>query len=127
MKVVVESWCKKHDRLIPKIKKTALKLGRFLGIKDVKVEIILADDSFMKKNVLSFPAPKLFPGPHNGGKFLGEIYLNPSFIRKEGEKEEYMLIHGLLHLLGYDHKKKSDIISMENMERKLLQKLVDSN
>lgn len=123
MKVTVESWSKKYNKLAPKIKKTALKLGRFLDIKDAKVEVTLVDDSFMRKNVLSFPAPKQFPGLHKGGIFLGEIYLNPGYIKAEGEKAEYMLIHGLLHLLGYDHKKKSDIISMENRERQLMKLL----
>lgn len=126
MRVSVESWSVKYSRLRPSVKKTALKLGRFLRIGNAKLDVILVDDSFMSKNVLSFPAPTRFPGLDNGGKFLGEVYLNPGYIKKEGERLEYMLTHGLLHILGYDHHKKSDIIRMEKMEQKLLQKLGDS-
>ena len=126
MRITVESWSPELNRLVPHIKKTASRVGRFLRIKSAKIEVMLVDDSFMKKNVLSFPAPKRFPGLHKGGKFLGEIYLNPDFIRKEGEKTEYMLIHGLLHLLGYDHKRKGDILKMEKLESELIQKFARS-
>jgi rRNA maturation RNase YbeY len=33
-------------------------------------------------------------------------------------------VHGMLHLVGYDHIKKSDRISMEKKERELLKKLL---
>lgn len=81
--------------------------------------MILVDNKFMNANVKSFPAPKGFPDTTS----LGEIYLNPGYIEKEGEKLEYMLIHGVLHLLGYDHKKKNDIIRMEKKERHLMKLL----
>ena len=123
MRITVESWDSKSKRLVPRIRRTALKLGRFLRLKDVRIGVILVGNDFMKKNVMSFPAPKGFPGPDAKGKYLGEIYLNPDYIAKEGEEWAYMLIHGLLHLLGYDHKKKGDIIRMENKERQLLKLL----
>ncbi|TRZ64960.1 MAG: rRNA maturation RNase YbeY, partial [Spirochaetia bacterium] len=36
---------------------------------------------------------------------------------------KYLLVHGLLHLFGYDHKKKNDIIKMERMENWVISKL----
>lgn len=123
MKVVVESWKKEFQRLKPMIQKTALKLGRFLGIKDGYVEIYLVSGNFMNKNVLAFPFPKNFPSPDMKQEPLGEIYLNPDYIKKNNENLIYMLIHGFLHLLGYDHKKKSDIIKMEKKEIQLLKLL----
>jgi len=33
-----------------------------------------------------------------------------------------MLIHGYLHLLGYDHKKKKDFIKMKKLEDLILNK-----
>lgn len=116
------------------MRQTAVKLGRLLRLKDASFDILLVGNRFMRKNVLSFPAPKRFPHPGGSGRYLGEVYLNPDYIKADPffngsrfairDKLAYMLIHGLLHLLGYDHKKKNDIIKMENMERKLLQKLV---
>lgn len=123
MKVAVESWEKKFQRLKPMIKKTALKLGRFLGIKNSYVEVYLVTSSFMNKNVLAFPFPENFPSPDIKQKPLGEVYLNPDYIKKNNENLVYMLIHGFLHLLGYDHKKKNDRIRMQKKESFLLKKL----
>lgn len=135
MKVIIESWNKKFNQFVPQVKRTTLKLGRFLGQKNKQVEIYLVPGSFMQKNVLSFPAPKGFPRPDiKRGTALGEIYLNPDYIAKEPLKIEnwklkipaelaHMLIHGFLHLLGYDHKKKNDRIIMEKREQELLKKL----
>ena len=130
MKVTIESWDKKSNKLVLKVRQAALKLGRLLGMEDSYAEIYLVGKSFMDKNVLSFPAPKKFPRPDIGKKYkyLGEIYLNPDYIAKEHleiteDKLRYMLIHGFLHLLGYDHKKKDDIIRMEKKEARLLEQL----
>ena len=133
MKIVVESWNKKFDKLRPVIRKTALQLARFLGKKDNYLEIYLVSDSFMEKNVLAFPAPNKFPRPDLKKKIkaLGEIYLNPDYISRQaaGDKRQellYMFTHGFLHLLGYDHKRKSDTIRMERKEAELLSKIIHS-
>ncbi len=87
------------------------------------VEIFLVGDKFMQKNVLAFPAPKNFPRPDLGqAKPLGEIYLNPTHIKQREENLNYLLIHGFLHLLGYDHVKKNDRMMMERKEKRLLNK-----
>lgn len=138
MRVIVESFDKNSDYLKPKIKKLAKKIGSFLNIKNKAVEIFLVGNDFMKTNVLSFPAPKDFVRPDLKQKPLGEIYLNPGYIAKEAWKITppaggwrleiplplaFMLIHGFLHLLGYDHIKKNDSIKMEKKERGLLEKV----
>jgi probable rRNA maturation factor len=88
---------------------------------------------FIKKrtepNVLAFPEPIAFPHPElsRGGKrakkYLGEIYLNRDILKKSPERAAPLLLHGILHLLGYDHKKKADAAPMEALERKILGKL----
>lgn len=136
MKVLVETRDRRYKHLVPKIKEIALQLGRFLRLKNAYIEIYLVGDNFMRKNVLSFPAPKGFPRPDIGQKYkyLGEIYLNPDYIKKEHltindsrftihDKLAYMLIHGLLHLRGYDHKRKSDTIIMQKKEKRVLKLL----
>ncbi len=76
-------------------------------------------------NVLSFKENNDFIYPPSGAERLGEIYLNVPYVRHRAAKNESMavlLIHGLLHLLGYTHNKKSDRIEMERLEKSLFKK-----
>lgn len=84
------------------------------------VECQLVGNAELPKNVLAFPADANFPRPDLTAPSLGELCLNPSYIEEHNENFEYMLVHGFLHLLGYDHMKKSDRILMEKEEQKLL-------
>jgi len=91
---------------------------------------------FIKKmtepNVLSFPEPIGFPHPEKkdktGGKrrkssrYLGEIYLNQDILKRSPERALPLLAHGMLHLLGHDHKKKEEAKIMENREKAILEK-----
>jgi len=106
----------------------------FLEAKTSYVAVFLISASEMRKlnrmyrgkdkptNVLAFPFPEDFPSPKPGKKrFLGEIYLSPRYIKDHGENLEYMLIHGLLHLLGFNHIKKNDRMTMQRLERSLME------
>jgi probable rRNA maturation factor len=100
-------------------------------------EIKALKAKFMKKktepNVLSFPEPDFFPHPERrriakGGsqkanRYLGEIYLNSDILAKSPGRAVPLLLHGILHLLGYDHMKKSDASRMETLEKKILKML----
>ncbi|MBI3589460.1 MAG: rRNA maturation RNase YbeY [Candidatus Liptonbacteria bacterium] len=76
-------------------------------------------------NVLSFEGMRkgefFEPGIslEKGWRDLGEIYLNPGYILKQKEDLGRMVIHGILHLLGYQHDKKDDTIRMEKLEKSL--------
>ncbi len=84
---------------------------------------------FIKKktqpNVLPFPEPIAFPHPESGRskKYLGEIFLNKDILKKSPERTTPLLLHGILHLLGYDHIKKADAVKMEGLEEKILTSL----
>lgn len=97
-------------------------LMKTLNKSDFSLEIFIVGNDLMPKNVLSFPANNSFPRPDLTLPSLGEIHLNPAYIKEHDENFDYMLIHGFLHLLGYDHIKKSDRITMEKKEVELLQK-----
>jgi len=49
--------------------------------------------------------------------FLGEIYICPKYVKKtvENYEEEIirLIVHGILHLLGFEHKTKLDDISKQ--------------
>lgn len=108
-------------------------LDKVFKLKNAYVEIYLTEGDF---NVHSFPGLKDFPRPDlRRRRDLGEIYLCPNYIRKEAKvgkwgggsyKELFfrLLIHGFLHLLGYDHKKKGDKIKMNKKEQELCKLLV---
>jgi len=103
---------------------------------DTSVSVYLISDSLMRELnfkyrrkdkptiVLSFIEPQI-PHPETDKKVLGEIYLAPRYIEKNKEDIDRLLIHGLLHLLGYDHTRKDDKIKMENKERDLARRLLE--
>jgi probable rRNA maturation factor len=60
----------------------------------------------------------------NEGNNLGEIVICPEVVKEKGEKIIEVFIHGILHLLGYDHEKseKEEKI-MEEKQKKYLSQL----
>lgn len=66
--------------------------------------------------------------PETGNIVLGDIYICLSRVKKQGKmfghgfKRElsYLSLHGLLHLLGYDHMSNEDKIEMRKVEEKIL-------
>lgn len=81
-------------------------------------------------NVLSFPA---FPFPRGGPlpPMLGDIVLAAETVASEAALEDkpldnhitHLVIHGLLHLLGYDHETDAEAEEMETIERSALARL----
>ncbi|RWC48476.1 rRNA maturation RNase YbeY [Mesorhizobium sp.] len=81
-------------------------------------------------NVLSFPA---FPFAQGGPlpPMLGDIVLAAETVAREAALEEkpvenhisHLVIHGLLHLLGYDHETDTEAEAMEAIERAALARL----
>lgn len=79
-------------------------------------------------NVLSFPAEDtdgLVPG------LLGDIVICAPVVEKEAKQQDkpllahwaHMIIHGALHLTGYDHTNENDAMRMEEREIRILEKL----
>jgi probable rRNA maturation factor len=118
---VIDPKARKHARSVTADARQLLKL---LDRENYSVEISLVGNDQLPKNVLAFPARADFPRPDLSQPDLGEIYLNPAYIAAHDEDLRFMLVHGMLHLVGYDHIKKSDRISMEKKERELLKKLL---
>lgn len=113
---------------------------------DTGVALVLIDEQQMTElnvahmgkegptDVLSFPIETALPGSPparlSGGPpiELGDIFIAPSVVRRNAERQDVpfedelalMVVHGLLHLLGWDHEDEADAIRMENRERELL-------
>ena len=95
-------------------------------------EIKNLNKKFRKKNkstdVLSFP---FYEKNQLNNKireekevYLGDIIINLSQVKKKNNKAKFkeelnkLWIHGLLHLLGYDHKSNSQYLQMQKLEKK---------
>ncbi len=81
-------------------------------------------------NVLSFPAFEVAPGDPLP-TMLGDIAFARETIDGEAALEgkpfehhlTHLIVHGLLHLLGYDHEADTDAAQMEDLERRILARL----
>lgn len=49
---------------------------------------------------------------------INEIVICPEAVKEKNEDIKKVFIHGILHLLGYDHKKDADAEIMEKLEEK---------
>lgn len=127
--VTVAALDERHRKLEKDLKEWAEQTLLFLKQKGTTVEVYLIGAPKMRvlnrqhrgkdkaTNVLAFPSPKVFPATGKL-KILGEIYLCPAYARAHGEKIGALLVHGLLHLLGFNHARQSDKMRMERMEKK---------
>jgi probable rRNA maturation factor len=77
-------------------------------------------------NVLTFPAPAGDRGP-----LLGDIVVAFEYVSEEAREAgrslrdhlTHMIVHGLLHLLGFDHESENEAERMEDFERRILAQL----
>ncbi|RMD46838.1 MAG: rRNA maturation RNase YbeY [Alphaproteobacteria bacterium] len=94
-------------------------------------------------NVLSWPAEDLAPdrpggvparpaaGQPGAPAHLGDIALALGVCTREAEEQgkalgdhlAHLVVHGVLHLLGYDHESDADAERMEDLERRILARL----
>lgn len=141
-----DSWramLKPYQKTIKNILGMAFSETHFKGYKGkIEIAVVLADDGFVQNlnyryrnidkptNVLSFPDDN-FVVTHN----LGDLVLAFKTIEKEAKEQgktfrdhtAHLLVHGFLHLLGYDHIKEKQALAMEKKEIKILKKLGISN
>ena len=88
-------------------------------------------------DVMSFPMDELEPGgrpdaPEPGPSMLGDIVLCPEFAADQataaghtlGQELALLTVHGVLHLLGYDHAEPDEEKEMFALQRQLLEEWV---
>ncbi len=81
-------------------------------------------------NILSFPSP-VMPLPSGEVAHLGNLVLAWDTIEREAEAAQkpliehvvHLLVHGMLHLLGYDHEVDAEGDKMEAKETEILVRL----
>ncbi len=104
------------------------------------IAVALMDDRAMRKlnkayrgkdkptNVLSFPSGEAAEGKR---RRLGDVALALGTVKREAKAQgksipdhvTHLMVHAVLHLLGYDHESEPDAEEMEALERKVLARL----
>ena len=110
-----------------------------LGLDDAELSILLCDDGTIRQlnrryrnknkatDVLAFPMQE-GPGPAPNPGLLGDVVISlPTAARQASEHDRpiiqevtFLLAHGLLHLLGYDHAAKREEREMRAQTEDLL-------
>lgn len=113
--------------------------------KDAEVSVLLVDDARIRSlnaqwrsidkatNVLSFPTSA--PGKLASNPLLGDIVMAFETMQREARDEgkslanhfSHLVVHGFLHLIGYDHENEGDAETMEALEIKVLAGLKIAN
>lgn len=108
-----------------------------------EVSVVFTDDAHIRElnagwrdkdkatNVLSFPAFPVKNGTKVLPPMLGDIVLAYETVKDEAALDEkplehhlsHLLVHGMLHLLGYDHETDVEAEEMEGLERRVLARL----
>jgi rRNA maturation RNase YbeY len=125
------------------VKKTAVEVLRLLNQQDAELSLALVGNPEMRKlnaqyraknyatDVLSFPAENIVAGPI---RLLGDVVISIDKARAQAKergrttREEIviLLIHGIVHLLGYDHERSArDARVMGRLERKIYRALCE--
>lgn len=119
----------------PAWKPKALPAGR-----TAEVSVCFADDDFVRAlnrefrdkdkptNVLSFPGADPEDYQETGEILLGDIVLALGVVAAEAEDQKksmtdhttHLVVHGLLHLLGYTHDDEQTAMEMETLEVEIL-------
>ena len=112
--------------------------------RDIEASVVLANDDLVQvlnreyrgmdkpTNVLSFASlDSDDPLPDVGSVSIGDIILSYQTIAREAKEQDkffkdhftHLVVHGTLHLLGYDHENEDDATNMETLEIRILQKM----
>ena len=124
-------------RTLPQVERIVRRAVRAaVGRRRSAVAVALADDQAVRKlnavhrgkdkptNVLSYPSAER--------GFLGDVVLARQTVQREARSQRkrladhvaHLVVHGTLHLLGYDHETgEDDAERMEALERRILSRL----
>jgi len=118
-------------------------LGRQARNREIAVRLVGASESrrlnarFRGRdratNVLSFAVAGALPP--EGARPLGDLVLCPQVVRREAAAQgkpvrahwAHLIVHGALHLIGYDHERPADARRMESREVRVLRALGFAN
>ena len=126
-----------------RLKKIAQVLLELAERRDVELSLALIGNAEMQKlnaryrhknystDVLSFPGPENLP---TRAPVIGDVIISVDKAREQAKQQRHtvdreivtLLIHGFVHLLGYDHERSAhDARIMARLEKKMVRRLCD--
>lgn len=135
-----DGWPDSLDARADAAVRAALKASKAKLTGPAELSIVLTDDAEQRvlnrdwrgidksTNVLSFPQIEPF-GPLSG--LVGDIILARETLEREAQEQgisfedhfTHLVVHGFLHLLGYDHVRDDEALVMEGLETQILASL----
>ena len=138
-----KSWHKKiknPKKYFSKKLKKISKIVKFFKGKNITFTILLTDSVYMKKlnkkfrnrnkstDVLSFPfySSNNLKSVKKKNFYMGDIATCYEIINSRSKKNNFILefdkawVHGLLHLIGYNHIQNKDYFKMNKIEKRIL-------
>ena len=134
------------QEIIDNITTAAETVGRLYGVENGEVSVTLTDNEYIHKlnkeyrgidrptDVLSFALneseePEVDDGPDIN--VLGDLVISVERAREQAadyghsvrREVAFLTVHGMLHLLGYDHMEEADRLEMEKEQRFVMEKL----
>ncbi len=134
------------QEIIDNVTTAAETVGRLYGVENGEVSVTLTDNEYIHKlnkeyrgidrptDVLSFALneseePEVDDGPDIN--VLGDLVISVERAREQAadyghsvrREVAFLTVHGMLHLLGYDHMEEADRLEMEKEQRFVMEKL----
>jgi probable rRNA maturation factor len=130
--------------ILPLLRDAAAATLHHLGVdQSAALTILLADDSTLHvlnqqflgedrpTDVLSFPAGEPLPGMNDLAGYLGDLALAVPYATRQAQAKghepaaelQLLVVHGVLHLLGYDHATREERAVMWRIQAGILAQL----
>ena len=149
MKVIISNYPEELSfptEIEENVRAAAEKVGELYGVENGEVSVTLTDNEYIHKlnkeyrgidrptDVLSFALneseePEVDDGPDIN--VLGDLVISVERAREQAadyghsvrREVAFLTVHGMLHLLGYDHMEEADRLEMEKEQRFVMEKL----
>lgn len=138
MTVSIRNIQKKQKVNTSRFRRSLKRLLKELDIENHEISVLIVDDEQIRKinrdylnrdrstNVISFAMTEGFSGNIHP-EILGDIVISAETALRDamaaglqfGDEMEFLLIHGLLHLIGYNHENTKETRRMKKMEQEL--------
>lgn len=101
---------------------------RIVDADEIRTLNRLYRDKDRATNVLSFPAGEMDGLPPDAERLLGDVVICAPVVVAEAREQDkspedhwtHMVVHGTLHLLGFDHETDAEAAEMEALETRIL-------